>query len=148
MVLSSGSFGTAPPDRWAAGLLLSTASKAADRTTRAPDVDLVKNRIFDLISTRLDRRRGPAVTRDSTMARMRLIPAAGAVLEQILTESHEIWSDGLSLKAYGRFNAAQMRTAWGERHLRRLALVDDAGHLLSSAKRYDFTARLDGHDVS
>ncbi len=41
-----------------------------------------------------------------------------------------------------------MRTAWGARHLRRLALVDDAGNLLSSAKRYDFTARLDGQDVS
>lgn len=82
------------------------------------------------------------------MARMRLIPAAGAVLEQILTESHEIWSDGLTAPAYGRFNAAQMRTAWGADHLRRFALVDEAGQLLSSAKRYDFTARLDEKDVA
>ena len=79
---------------------------------------------------------------------MKLIPSAGAVLERILSESHEIWSDGLTLQAYGRFNAAQMRTAWGARHLRRFALVDEAGNLLSSAKRYDFTARLDGRDVS
>ena len=82
------------------------------------------------------------------MARMRLIPAEGAVLEQILHESHEIWSDGLTPKAYGRFNAAQMRTAWGSQHLVRLALVDDDGELLSSAKRYDFTARLDGEEIS
>lgn len=82
------------------------------------------------------------------MSRMRLIPASGAVLEQILAESHQIWSDGLTPQAYGRFNAAQMRTAWGSKHLRRLALVDDGGALLSSAKRYDFTGRLDGQECS
>ena len=82
------------------------------------------------------------------MARMRLIPATGAILEQLLAESHEIGSDGLTPQAYGRFNAAQMRTAWGGGHLQRLALVDHAGNLLSSAKRYDFTARLDGQDVT
>jgi len=82
------------------------------------------------------------------MARMRLIPAAGAVLDQVLTESHEIWSDGLTPQAYGRFNATQVRTAWGAKNLRRLALVDERDTLLSSAKRYDFTARLDGQDVS
>ena len=82
------------------------------------------------------------------MARMRLIPAAGAVLEQILTESHEIWSDGLTPKAYGRFNSTQMATAWGRKHLRRFALVDDQDRLLSSAKRYDFTAKLDDREVS
>lgn len=82
------------------------------------------------------------------MSRMRLIPAAGPVLEQVLTESHQIWSDGLTPRAYGRFNAAQMRTAWGADHLRRFALVDDSDQLLSSAKRYDLTARLDGQDVA
>jgi GNAT superfamily N-acetyltransferase len=82
------------------------------------------------------------------MARMRLMPATGTVLEQILSESHEIWSDGLTRHAYARFNAAQMKTAWGRDHLRRVALVDDADTLLSSAKRYDFTARLDGEEVS
>src|SRR5687768_17996216 len=77
------------------------------------------------------------------MAGMKLILAEGAVLERILRESHDIWSDSLSRPAYDRFNAAQMRTAWGSRRLRRVALVDDRGDLLSSAKRYDLDARLD-----
>jgi GNAT superfamily N-acetyltransferase len=79
---------------------------------------------------------------------MRLIPATGAVLEQVLAESHSIWSDGLTPRNYARFNAAQMRTVWGAGHLRRLALVDDADRLLSSAKRYDFAARLDERELS
>lgn len=82
------------------------------------------------------------------MSCMRLIPAAGAVLEQILEESHQIWADGLTTQGYARFNAAQMRTAWGGDHLRRLALVNEAGALMSSAKRYDFTATLDGVDLA
>lgn len=78
---------------------------------------------------------------------MKLIPAEGAVLEQILSESHGIWSDGLTREAYGRYNAAQLRTAWGARHLHRLALVDEDGTLLSSAKRYLFEARLDDRSI-
>lgn len=78
---------------------------------------------------------------------MRLILAEGAVLEQILDESHSIWSDGLTRQAYGRYNAAQVRTAWGSRHLRRFALVGDGNTVLSSAKRYDLDARLDGRDL-
>src|SRR5688500_6940413 len=64
-----------------------------------------------------------------------------------MNESHRIWSDGLSRQAYARYNAAQMRTAWGSGHLQRLALVGDAGELLSSAKRYDFQATLDGEEM-
>ena len=82
------------------------------------------------------------------MACMRLIQAAGAILDQILEESHQIWADGLTAQAYGRFNGAQMRTAWGSEHLHRLALVGESGTLLSSATRYDFKARLDNDDVS
>lgn len=75
---------------------------------------------------------------------MRLVPAEGSLLEGILDESHGIWSDGLTRRDYGRYNAMQMRTPWGARHLRRLALVDDRGDLLSSAKRYDLTIGVDG----
>ena len=78
---------------------------------------------------------------------MKLIPAEGDVLAQILDESHEIWSDGLTRPAYGRYNQAQTRTRWGSPHLRRFALVDGAGRLLSSAKRYDFRATLDGREI-
>ena len=75
---------------------------------------------------------------------MQLVPADGALLQQILDESHGIWSDGLSLRGYAQYNAAQRRTAWGARHLRRVALVDDHRNLLSSAKCYDLRIRLDG----
>lgn len=81
------------------------------------------------------------------MSAMRLVPAAGDALERILDESHRIWSDRLTRQAYGRYNAAQMLTPWGARCLRRLALVDDSGSVLSTAKRYYLQAHLDGHQI-
>lgn len=78
---------------------------------------------------------------------MTLTVAEGPALDRILAESHDIWSDGLTLPAYRRYNAAQMRTPWGARYLRRFALLGDDGAVLSSAKRYDLDARLDGRDI-
>lgn len=77
---------------------------------------------------------------------MRLVPAEGPLLAQVLDASHAIWSDGLSRNAYGRWWDAQLRTAWGRAHLHRFALVD-GDRLLASAKRYDFDATLDGRRV-
>ncbi len=74
---------------------------------------------------------------------MTLSPATGAHLEQILRESHELWNDGLSPAAYARYWEAQTRTPWGAAHLDRVALVEGEG-VISSAKRYDLSARLDG----
>jgi GNAT superfamily N-acetyltransferase len=81
------------------------------------------------------------------MNQMKLVPAEGDILDQILDESHEIWSDRLTRPAYASYNAAQLRTPWGSRHLRRFALLDDRGTLLSSAKRYDLSASLDGRAI-
>src|SRR5690349_10501193 len=81
------------------------------------------------------------------MIAMRLLTAEGPTLARILEESHAIWSDGLSRAGYERYNLAQRKTAWGSRHLLRLALVDDAGTVLSSAKQYDLSGRLDGNPV-
>ena len=78
------------------------------------------------------------------MAGMKLVPADGPLLGQILDESHALWGDGLSRHGYGQYNAAQVRTPWGARHLTRMALVSAAGDLLSSAKRYQLRVRLDG----
>lgn len=78
---------------------------------------------------------------------MQLMTAEGAILEQILDESHGIWADGLNRHAYGRYNAAQLRTPWGASHLRRFALVDGNGRVLSSAKRYRVRASLDGREI-
>lgn len=78
---------------------------------------------------------------------MKLVAAEGEALDQVLEESHRIWSDGLTRGAYARYNAAQMRTAWGAHHLSRVALVDDQGRVLSSAKRYGLRGSLDGREI-
>jgi predicted N-acetyltransferase YhbS len=72
-----------------------------------------------------------------------IVPAEGAYLDQILYATYEIWHEGLSREAYGRYYAAQRRTPWGRSHLDRVALVD-GDKLLASAKRYGFDATLDG----
>ena len=75
-----------------------------------------------------------------------VVVARGPILEQILDDSWPLWGDGLSREAYGRWNAAQLKTPWGREHLARVALVDN-GRLLASAKRYRFTLSLDGRAV-
>src|ERR687891_2504147 len=82
------------------------------------------------------------------MTGMKLVRAEGLVLQQILARTHPIWADGLTPHAYARYNDAQMRTAWGTERLRRYALVDDGGRLLTTAKRYDLTVRLDGCEIA
>ena len=68
------------------------------------------------------------------------------MLERVLEAAHSISSEGLSLHAYARFAAAQMRTAWGRRHQRRFALID-GGDVLASAIQYDLAAVLDQQPV-
>lgn len=72
-----------------------------------------------------------------------VVPAAGAVLDQILNDTYPLWNDGLPRPNYAKFWAAQLKTPWGQHHLDRVALVDGP-HVLSSAKRYDFSLRIDG----
>jgi predicted N-acetyltransferase YhbS len=76
-----------------------------------------------------------------------VVPAdEGPILEAILDATYEIWNDGLTRPAYGRYYAAQVKTPWGRDHLRRVALVE--GHdLLASAKIYSLDAILDGAPV-
>ena len=78
---------------------------------------------------------------------MPLVIAEGDLLDRILDVTYPVWNEGLSRAAYGQWNAAQRRTPWGRDHLQRLALVDERGGLLSTAKRYRFTARIDGREV-
>jgi GNAT superfamily N-acetyltransferase len=72
-----------------------------------------------------------------------VVPAVGPVLEQVLDDSHPLWNDGLSREHYGKSWAAQLKTPWGQHHLDRVAMVDGP-HVLSSAKRYDLSLRIDG----
>src|SRR5690348_13625465 len=75
-----------------------------------------------------------------------IIPVEGAMLERALDTVHAIAPDGLSRQACARFHAAQIKTVWGRRHQRRLALVQD-GAMLASAMQYDLTAILDGRPI-
>ena len=72
-----------------------------------------------------------------------VVPAVGPVLERVLDETFSLWHDGLSRVSYGKYWAAQRRTAWGAAHLDRVAL-QDGPHVVASAKRYDLALRIDG----
>jgi GNAT superfamily N-acetyltransferase len=72
-----------------------------------------------------------------------VIPAVGEVLERVLDDTFPLWHDGLSRANYARLWAGQLKTPWGAAHLDRVALVDGP-HVVSSAKRYDLSLRLDG----
>ena len=78
---------------------------------------------------------------------MRLSVADAALRDRIQDQTFPIWNEGLTRPSYGRWNDAQMRTAWGCGHLHRLALLDDEGQWVASLKRYRFEARLDGEVV-
>jgi predicted N-acetyltransferase YhbS len=75
-----------------------------------------------------------------------LVDADGPILDRILDDTYNIWHDGLTRPAYGRFYAAQLATPWGRAHLRRLALVE-GDEVLASAKLYAFDAVLDGRPI-
>ena len=75
-----------------------------------------------------------------------LVHPDGILIDQILDDTHELWSDGLSRHAYGRFWQAQLTTPWGASRLTRWALVD-AGQVMASAKLYRFDAMLDGRAI-
>ena len=72
-----------------------------------------------------------------------VVPATGAVLEQVLNDTFPLWNDGLTRENYAKHWAAQLKTPWGQSHLDRVALVDGP-HVMCSAKRYDLSLRLDG----
>jgi hypothetical protein len=71
-----------------------------------------------------------------------VVPAEGVILERVLDATHSVRHDGLNREAYGKFDAAQVKTAWGRHHQRRFALVDGAD-VLASATQYDLAAVLD-----
>jgi predicted N-acetyltransferase YhbS len=76
-----------------------------------------------------------------------LVPAdEGPILDAILDATYDIWHDGLTRPAYGRFYDAQRKTPWGRERLRRVALVEGE-EVLASAKIYTFDAELDGAPV-
>ena len=77
---------------------------------------------------------------------MNIVPAEGPLLEEILDHTFQIWNESLSRPAYGQWNQAQLRTPWARHHLQRLALLDDRGGVLATAKQYRFDVRVGGRD--
>ena len=75
---------------------------------------------------------------------MPVVPAEGALLERIFDLTYPIWHEGLTRRGYAQWNVGQLRTPWARQRLQRLALVDDAGDLLATLKRYRFDVRIDG----
>jgi GNAT superfamily N-acetyltransferase len=73
---------------------------------------------------------------------MRLITADHDLQDAILDATCHVWHEGLTRQAYGLWNAAQQRTPWGRRHLRRVALIGSDGGWRSSAKIYRFEGRM------
>ena len=71
-----------------------------------------------------------------------VVPVEGVFLDRILDEEHAQGNRVLSRTADGRLDAAQMRTAWGRTHLRRVALMS-GDEVLASAKLYQLTGALD-----
>ncbi len=72
-----------------------------------------------------------------------VVPAVGSVLERILDDTYPLWHEGLTRQNYGRYWAAQLKTAWGHSHVTRVAL-QDGPHVVASAKRYDLSMQIDG----
>ena len=80
------------------------------------------------------------------MSNRAVVRAEGAILDEILSATYDIWHEGLSPTAYARYYAAQKATAWGRVHLDRLALVENDA-VLASLKVYRFDATLDARPV-
>lgn len=75
-----------------------------------------------------------------------VVPAEGVILKRVLEAAAGIAPEGLSREAYAKFDAAQMKTAWGRDHRRRFALVDGTD-VLASATQYDLPGVLDKRSV-
>lgn len=75
-----------------------------------------------------------------------VVPAQGTVLQRIAASASLMSHPGLSREAVARFDAAQAKTAWGLRHLRRFVLVD-GDEVLASAERHTLTGVLDQQAV-
>jgi predicted N-acetyltransferase YhbS len=72
-----------------------------------------------------------------------LVRADGPIVGRIIKDTYPIWNEGLSFEGYRRWNDLQTRTAWGAKHLWRVALIE-AGEVQASAKWYDLECEFRG----
>lgn len=78
---------------------------------------------------------------------MPIVIATDTILDRILDDTYDTWNEGLTRRAYAQRNSAQMRTRWGAERLHRIALTDEQGRVLASAKRYRLDATHGGQPV-
>jgi GNAT superfamily N-acetyltransferase len=71
---------------------------------------------------------------------------AAAALNSVAGAAGPIWYEGLDRNSSSKFDAAQMKTAWGRLHQSRCALMDGED-LLASAVQYDLGGSVDGRSV-
>lgn len=69
-----------------------------------------------------------------------LSPASPEEIRAILSETHALWSEGMTLEDYTAFVFAQMETPWGRENFRYLVWKDE-DTVLSSLKLYRLEAR-------
>ena len=72
--------------------------------------------------------------------------AEGALLDRVLDTRYRKTTGGLQRRASGILHAAQMKTSWGLRCRRTVALTEGP-ELLASAERYDLTGTCEGRAV-
>jgi hypothetical protein len=74
---------------------------------------------------------------------MTVIPAEGAILNDVLDAMCQTVNGGLNRRAYGKFHAARKKTTWGGRGRRLFALVEGED-ILASAEQYDLAGVFEG----
>lgn len=78
-----------------------------------------------------------------TMACGEVVAARGALLDRVLDATCSSMGAGLNRRAYGRFHAARMKTAWGSRCEQTFALVEHES-ILASAEQYALAGVFEG----
>jgi hypothetical protein len=74
---------------------------------------------------------------------MTVIPAEGAILDDVLDAMCQTVHGGLNRQAYGKFHTARKKMTWGSRGQRLFALVEGLD-VLASAAQYDLTGVFEG----
>src|SRR6478609_4654914 len=78
-----------------------------------------------------------------TIACGQVVAARGVLLDRVLDATCSSMGAGLNRRAYGRFHAARMKTAWGSRCEQTFALVEHES-ILASAEQYALAGVFEG----
>lgn len=91
--------------------------------------------------------RGPSSDAAMKTEHAKLIEATPDRVDVVLSGSHSLWSDGMSLADYRRYWHSLMSSPWGRENLRFYIWLDERGEILSSFKAYRLSARYAGEEL-